>query len=46
MDHFSKYLVSYLVINKSGKEIAKKIEDCIKNIGRPEQILSDNGLNY
>jgi len=46
VDHFSKYLVSYLIQNKTGKEIIKKIEDCIKNIGRPKQILSDNGSEF
>ena len=46
VDHFSKYLVSYLIEKKNAKIICDKLEDCFKTIGVPKQIGSDNGSEF
>ena len=46
VDHFSKYLLSYLITKKSAKIICEKLEHCFKTIGVPKQIGSDNGSEF
>jgi len=46
LDHFSKYLISFLIKNKLGKTIAENLENCFKKYGVPEEIGSDNGSEF
>ncbi len=46
VDTFSKFSGSYLVNSKEGKVISEKLEDFITTHGSPNELLSDNGLEY
>ena len=47
IDHFSKYLISYLIYNKKGQTISKKLAECFKKFGNPKEIgADDNGSEF
>ena len=46
LDHFSKFLISYLIPNKYGKTISEKLNDCFNRFGTPKEIGSDNGIEF
>ena len=46
LDHFSKFLISYAIKDKSAKTIANLLSKTFKKFGKPEQILSDNGSEF
>jgi hypothetical protein len=43
LDHFSKYLVSFLISKKDATNIVEKIKIHFKKYGFPKSIGSDNG---
>lgn len=42
LDHFSKFLISYIINNKYGKTIAEKLSKCFEDYG----VGSDNGTVF
>ena len=46
IDHFSKYAGTYLIHNKEQETVLKKIKQFIKNNGKPDKILTDNGAEF
>ena len=46
IDHFSKFLFSYLLINKNAKSIVSKLKICFQKYGKPTQIGCDNGSEF
>ena len=46
LDHFSKFLFSFLLENKTAKEINDKLKLIFQINGFPEQIGSDNGSEF
>ena len=46
IDHFSKYAGTYLITNKEQETVLKKIKEFIKNNGKPDKILTDNGAEF
>ena len=46
LEHFSKFLISYIINNKYGKTIAEKLSKCFEDYGVPEQIGSDIGNEF
>ena len=46
MDHFSKYIISFLISNKKASTIVSKLNICFKNYGIPEQLNCDNGKEF
>ena len=46
LDHFSKYLFSYLLSDKKADSIYKILNDCFLNYGYPKQIGCDNGKEF
>lgn len=45
-DEFSKYTQAYPLPNKSAKEVHDKLLLYFRHYGKPEQIYSDNGLEF
>ena len=43
LDHFSKYAGNYILYDKEAETVLNKIKEFIKNNGKPERILTDNG---
>lgn len=46
LEHFSKFLVSYLIPNKKRKTICAKLEDCFYKFGTPIEIGADKGSEF
>ena len=46
MDHFSKFLISYLIQNKDANTILEKLKLCFDTFGYPEQVGCDNGTEF
>lgn len=47
IDHYTKWVETHLLKNKTGEEVAKVIEEKIlKRHGIPERILTDNGCEF
>ena len=46
IDHFSKYVSSYLLSNKKGKTILDKIKSFITDVGNPDEFGFDNGKEF
>ena len=46
LDHFSKYAGNYILYDKEAETVLNKIKEFIKNNGKPERILTDNGSEF
>ena len=46
IDHFSKYVVSYLIKQKTGKVITEKLKHFFRKFGEPKEIGTDNGSEF
>ena len=46
IDHFSKFLFSFLLKNKNAKSIVSNLETCFKKYENPKQIGCDNGSEF
>ena len=44
--HYSRYVVFYPLRNKTSETVAKQMKKYFLTIGRPEQLLSDRGLEF
>ena len=46
MDHFSKFIISFLIENKNANTIVEKLKFCFDNYGATNQIGCDNGTEF
>ena len=46
MVHFSKFIVSYLIKDKTANTIVNKLQNCFNTYDIPEQIGCDNGSEF
>ena len=46
IDHFPKFVVSFLIENKSGKTISEKLNIYFRKYGIPKEIGTDNGSEF